>query len=100
MDTVMGLEPYVDKCLSILIQKLRQVTDNGKKPVSPVTWMHYFAFDVLGEVNFSKDLGFLERGDDMDGIIGAISGILVYVSLVSSLFNNDRRAYTDSLSRI
>lgn len=83
MDTVVGLEPYVDKCVSLLLHRLREVSKDGKVPINPVSWMHYFAFDVLGEVNFSKDLGFLEKGEDLDGIIAAISGLLVYVSLVS-----------------
>lgn len=83
MDTVVGLEPYVDKCIAVLVSRLREVTDNGKRPVNPVAWLQYFAFDVLGEINFSKDLGFLEKGVDVDNIIAAIGGILTYVSLVS-----------------
>ncbi|GKT59762.1 pisatin demethylase [Colletotrichum tofieldiae] len=83
MDTVAGLEPYVDKCVGLLLQRLREVSDNGKVPINPVSWMHYFAFDVLGQVNFSKDLGFLDKGRDLDGIIAAIGGLLVYVSLFS-----------------
>jgi cytochrome P450 len=83
MDTVVGLEPFVDKCIKTLLERLRQVSDGGKKPINPVRWMQYFAFDVLGQINFSQDLGFLEAGTDVGGIISAIQGILVYVSLVS-----------------
>lgn len=83
MDTVAGLEPYVDKCIAVLVARLREVTQSGAKPVSPVAWLQYFAFDVLGEINFSKDLGFLEKGADVDNIIAAVGGILTYVSLVS-----------------
>ncbi|KZL74867.1 cytochrome p450 oxidoreductase [Colletotrichum incanum] len=85
MDTVVGLEPYVDKCVGLLLQRLREVSGNGKVPINPVSWMHYFAFDVLGQVNFSKDLGFLEKGQDLDGIIAAIGGLLVYVSLIGQI---------------
>jgi hypothetical protein len=85
MDTVVGLEPYVDKCVGVLLSRLREVSRNGKKSLNPVAWMQYFAFDVLGEINFSKDLGFLEKGDDVDSIIAAIGGILGYVSLVSGM---------------
>ncbi|EAU31616.1 predicted protein [Aspergillus terreus NIH2624] len=85
MDTVVGLEPYVDKCIAVLVSRLREVTDNGKRPVNPVAWLQYFAFDVLGEINFSKDLGFLEKGVDVDNIIAAIGGILTYVSLIGQI---------------
>lgn len=84
MDTVAGLEPYVDKCIEVLVSRLREVSKSGKTSVNPVAWMQYFAFDVLGEMNFSQNLGFLEKGVDVDNIIAAIGGILTYVSLVSS----------------
>lgn len=85
METMVGLEPYVDKCIAVLLTRLREVTRNGQTPVNPVAWMQYFAFDVLGEINFSKDLGFLENGHDVDNMIAAIGGILMYVSLVREI---------------
>ncbi|KAL1962642.1 hypothetical protein VTN77DRAFT_9356 [Rasamsonia byssochlamydoides] len=85
MDTVVGLEPYVDKCISVLLSRLREVSQDGKNATDPVAWMQYFAFDVLGEINFSKDLGFLEKGGDVDNIIAAIHGILGYVSLIGQI---------------
>lgn len=36
------------------------------------------AFDVIGELTFSKSLGFLERGSDVDGIIVALEAMLDY----------------------
>lgn len=36
------------------------------------------AFDVIGEMTFSKPLGFLEKGGDVDGIIAAIEHMLDY----------------------
>ncbi|KAK7742002.1 hypothetical protein SLS53_004586 [Cytospora paraplurivora] len=84
MDVVAGLEEFADKCISTLVSRLREVSNGGKDPINPVDWMQYFAFDVLGEINFSKDLGFMEKGVDVDGIIAAIGGILGYVSLASN----------------
>ncbi|ROW17642.1 hypothetical protein VPNG_00854 [Cytospora leucostoma] len=92
MDVVAGLEQFADKCISTLVSRLREVCNGGKDPINPVDWMQYFAFDVLGEINFSKDLGFMEKGADVDGIIAAIGGILGYVSLVSK-----EKGYRDKL---
>lgn len=36
------------------------------------------AFDVIGELTFSKPLGFLEKGTDVDGIIAALENMLDY----------------------
>lgn len=45
--------------------------------------MRIDAFDVIGELTFSKSLGFLEQGTDIDGIIAALEKILDYAGKVS-----------------
>ena len=39
------------------------------------------AFDVVGELTFNRKLGFLDKGTDVDGMMAAIEGMLVYASL-------------------
>ena len=41
----------------------------------------YYAFDVVGEVTFGKKFGFLETGQDVNGIIKIIAGETIYLSL-------------------
>lgn len=41
-------------------------------------------FDVVGEITFSTRLGFLERGEDVDGIMAAIWHWFEYVAVVRS----------------
>jgi hypothetical protein len=41
-----------------------------------LTWTD--AFDVIGELTFSKPLGFLEKGADVEGIIEALEHMLDY----------------------
>lgn len=43
------------------------------------------AFDVIGELTFSQPLGFLEKGADIDGIIGALEKMLDYSGKVRCL---------------
>lgn len=40
------------------------------------------AFDVIGELTYSKPLGFLEQGRDVDGIIASLEKILDYAGKV------------------
>lgn len=42
------------------------------------------AFDVIGELTYSKPLGFLEQGRDVDGIIASLEKILDYAGKVST----------------
>ena len=83
MTALVELEPYVDNCVELFVSRIEEVTGNGKKPLDISTWLHYFAFDVLGEINFSTRFGFLQSGSDVDNNIAAIDGILAYISFVS-----------------
>ncbi|KAJ5908872.1 Cytochrome P450 E-class group I [Penicillium taxi] len=48
-------------------------------------WLQYYAFDVIGEINFFKKLGFLEEGRDIDGMIQTIQRILIYAALCGQI---------------
>jgi hypothetical protein len=45
------------------------------KTLDLMKWMQYFILDVLGEMIYGERHGFLERDEDVDGII-ALSGIV------------------------
>lgn len=83
MTAVSELEPYVNGCIELFIKQVEKRSNDGKTAFDIGPWMQYFAFDVLGEVNFSRSLGFLETGTDVDNNIAAIDQFLSYVSLVS-----------------
>lgn len=53
-------------------------------------WLHYFAFDVLGEVAFSRSFGFLAAGYDKEGAIASIDASQRYNGLVGQLPELDR----------
>lgn len=42
------------------------------------------AFDVMGEITFSKRLGFLDEAKDVDGIMGSIWKMFQYSCWVSA----------------
>lgn len=80
MSSLLELEPAVDSCTQLFVSKLGQSADR-KDAVDLGTWLQYYAFDVVGEITFSKKLGFLEEGRDIDWIMQTIQGRLVYASL-------------------
>ncbi|KAL1615416.1 hypothetical protein SLS56_011829 [Neofusicoccum ribis] len=79
------LEPHVDRCISLLTERIDEVTQNGRLPIDMSAWLHWFTFDVLGEVHFSESFGFMRTGSDIDNTIGLIDAILVYVSLIGQV---------------
>ncbi|KAF7128513.1 hypothetical protein CNMCM5793_003301 [Aspergillus hiratsukae] len=71
MSTLLRYEPYVDNCVSILRDRLDEAAKH-RVSLSMNHWMQCFAFDVIGEITFSKRFGFLDRGEDISGIMKSL----------------------------
>jgi cytochrome P450 len=83
LDQLKKLEPGVDTAISLFIDRLGEVTKNGES-VDMSKWAQLFAFDVIGEVTFSKPFGFLAAGKD-DGSFQAIDEALVSASWIGQV---------------
>lgn len=79
LESLLKLEDAIDSCSEMFIEKMRAYADE-KKPVDLGAWLQYYAFDVVGELTFETKLGFLEKGGDVDGMMAAIEGMLLYAS--------------------
>ena len=79
MSSLLELEPAVDSCSVLFMSQLDKFASSSGA-VDLGAWLQYYAFDVVGEFSFAKKLGFLERGGDVDGMMEAIEGMLVYAS--------------------
>lgn len=99
MTNLVRFEPYVDTTIRIFCEQLRArfvvVTEteahdgqNQQSEAGPCDlgqWLQMFAFDVIGELTFSKRLGFLETGGDVEGVMANIWNMFRETSLVSFL---------------
>ncbi|KAJ4415485.1 hypothetical protein N0V82_007287 [Gnomoniopsis sp. IMI 355080] len=85
MSNLVSFEPLVDRTIEVFRQELdRRFVDTGDA-CDFGAWLQYFAFDVVGEITFSKRLGFLEQGQDVDGIMASIWRWFEYVALVGQI---------------
>ncbi|KAJ6034669.1 pisatin demethylase [Penicillium canescens] len=73
MSNLKTYEPLVESTESLLISKLENLADE-ERTFDLGTWLHWFATDVIMEMTFGKRLGFLEREEDVDGILETIEG--------------------------
>jgi cytochrome P450 len=69
MTNLVSFEPYVDSTMHFFFEQLQRRFCETDEVCDFGHWLHYFAFDVIGEITFSKRLGFLERGGDVDQIM-------------------------------
>jgi hypothetical protein len=81
---VLGLEPTIDECVTSFTQKISSLIQ-GSEPtrLDMSSWVHFFAFDCLGELNASKKFGFLQKGQDIDGMIAGSDHVLIKTGFVS-----------------
>lgn len=85
MSTLINFEPLVDSTTNEFLKQLshRYADRKGSLAICDFgAWLQYYAFDVIGELTYSKRLGFLDRGIDVDRIISNLEWLLDYVSIV------------------
>ncbi|WAO96068.1 Hypothetical protein NCS54_01372900 [Fusarium falciforme] len=93
MSTLVAFEPFVDSTSTEFLKqlKLRFADRPGDEGICDFgAWLQYYAFDVIGELTFSKRLGFVETGRDVDSIIRDLEGFLNYVSWIGQIPFLDR----------
>lgn len=86
MSALVKLEPLVDSTTTVFIDQLSrrfadQATSAGLCDMG--VWLRWYAFDVIGEMTFSKRIGFLEQGKDVECTIARFEKRLKYSAIVS-----------------
>ncbi|KAL4864776.1 cytochrome P450 [Aspergillus spectabilis] len=93
MRTLIQFEPLVDSTTRAFLDQMdaRYADKQGVDDVCDIgTWLQFYAFDVIGALTFSKRLGFIDQGIDVDSIIGNLERLLNYLSVVGQLPFLDR----------
>lgn len=61
MSNLISFEPYVNTTVFYFFNQIDKLFVQTGDICDLGTWLQMFAFDVMGELTFSKRLGFLER---------------------------------------
>ncbi|EKG09784.1 Cytochrome P450 [Macrophomina phaseolina MS6] len=94
MTTLTDFEPFVDNMIALMFSRLDALfattTNTSSHDRPPPTcplfdWLQFYAFDVIGELTCSHDLGFLSTGRDMSNIIRDLNATMDYNALVGQL---------------
>jgi hypothetical protein len=83
MSQLVNYEPLVSSTLGVFLDKTEEVYANTGRTCNFSQWLQFFAFDVIGDLTWSKRLGFVEEQRDVDGIIAFINKFLSYAGPVS-----------------
>lgn len=80
--SVAEFETKINNCVTLFMTQLADRTKSGSTNIDMSLWLRLLAFDCLGEINVSKNLGLLESGQDVNGFIEASDKIFYIVGLV------------------
>lgn len=92
MSHLVSFEPYVDTAMRVFCEQLesrfaKAESGSGSGKTIPCDfgqWLQMFAFDVMGELTFSHRFGFMEKGEDIDGVMAELWSTLQKTALVRS----------------
>lgn len=88
MTTLLSFEPYVDTTMEVFCRQLQNRFADTGQTCDLGVWLQMFAFDVIGELTFSRRLGFLESGEDVNGVMKDIWDMFQETSLVSKIMRS------------
>lgn len=55
------------------------------QPVDLGAWLQWYAFDVIGAITFQRRFGFMEKREDVLGMIEGIDGALWYGATIGQV---------------
>nr|POE88404.1 cytochrome p450 monooxygenase [Quercus suber] len=85
MSSLVGYEPLVDSAMDAFLEQTERRYSGTDAPCDFARWLQFFAFDVIGEVTWSTRLGFVERDEDVEGIVQFVADFLAYAGPVGQM---------------
>lgn len=86
LSTLVEFEPLVDSTTNFFLDTLQSRFASKQGSVLDLgEYLQFYAFDVMGELTFSKRLGFIEEGVDVNNIMKSIGANFEYFSLVGQM---------------
>lgn len=81
MTSLVSYETFVDECADVFVRRLQEMADTGES-INMGHWFQCYAFDVIACITYGSRFGFLDRGDDIRGMMNDLHAVLRYSTLV------------------
>ena len=82
MSALVQYEPFVDEVMKVFLDQTNKLYASQGKTCNFAEWLQYYAFDVIGQITYSKRHGFVDNAEDIDGMVGYLGGLFSYVAPV------------------
>ncbi|UPX16733.1 uncharacterized protein EKO05_0007120 [Ascochyta rabiei] len=81
MSNVAKSEQYIDSCSNLLVERLEQFATSGKA-CDLGEWLHWYTFDIIGELFYGRAFGFIDEGKDQNNWIKSLDKMIPFVCLM------------------
>jgi cytochrome P450 len=85
MSALVQYEPFVDNTTKLFLKQTERLYIDKPGACDFTRWLQFYAFDVIGEITYSKRHGFIEKNEDVDGIVAYLTKLFLYVAPVRLL---------------
>lgn len=82
MSALVQYEPAVDVILKRFLDQTQEVYASDRSSCDFAQWLQFYAFDVIGQITYSKSHGFVDRNEDVEGMVGYLGRLFSYVAPV------------------
>ena len=93
MSTLLSYEPLVASSTAFFLDETAKRFAQTGETVDFPHWLQFYAFDMIGELAWSKRLGFVEKNADVDGIVKQVEMTLDYGAVVGTPNPQQRQCY-------
>ena len=89
MTALVQYEPMVDATTEKFLDQTEALFSSKNTVCNFPQWLQFYAFDVIGDITYSKRHGFVDRGEDVDDMIAYLGRMFSYAGPVRpvSLFH-------------
>ena len=93
MSALVQYEPFVDNTTKLFLKQTEQRYVENPDGCDFTRWLQFYAFDVIGEITYSKRHGFVENDTDVDGIVAYLTWLFLYVAPVCNRLPHNFPSY-------
>lgn len=83
MSQLVQYEPFVDSTTKLFLKRTEALFAGNETGCDLTRWLQFYAFDVIGEITYTKRHGFIEKNEDIEGIVDYLGKLFLYVAPVS-----------------
>ncbi|KAF4547581.1 Cytochrome P450-like protein 20 [Elsinoe fawcettii] len=82
---VLQFEALMSDIIKYFVQRVDEQFIKPKKPCDIGLWLHLLAWDIIAAVTFSRNLGFMQNGSDIDNLIRYGQEALDYQAVIGQM---------------